>query len=122
MANEKEPKGRQSSSGASVRTTRSKTGPGIQSTTKGPVDPEAITARKPVSTSEPTAGTARNATIQGNGVISSEDVRQRAYELYEQRGRLDGFHEQDWHEAEAQVRNAQRNGDRANTLHKKKSA
>lgn len=124
MANEKEFKGRQSSSGASARMARSKSNTNTQSgpTTRGPVDPEAITARKPVSTSEPSSGTARNATIQGNGVISSEDIRQRAYELYEQRGRLDGYHEQDWHEAEAQIRNAHRNGDRANTLHKKKSA
>jgi DUF2934 family protein len=124
MANEKEPKGRPSSSGTSARNSRSKAGAATQSdpTTKGPVDPEAMTARKPVSTSEPTAGTARNATIQGNGVISSEDIRQRAYELYEQRGRVDGFHEQDWHEAEAQIRGAQRNGDRGNILHKKKSA
>ena len=122
MANDKEPKGRQSSSGVSVRTTRSKTAAGTQSATKGPVDPEAITARKPVSTSELTGGTSRNAVIQGNGVISSDDVRQRAYELYELRGRLDGFHEQDWHEAESQIRSARRNGDRANTLHKKKSA
>ena len=122
MANDKEPKGRQSSSGTSVRTTRSKTVAGAPSATKGPVDPEAITARKPVSTSEPAGGTARNATIQGNGVISSDDVRQRAYELYERRGRLDGYHEQDWHEAESQIRNAQRNGGRVTILHKKKSA
>ena len=122
MANEKEPKGRQSTSGTSVRTTRPRTIAPSQSVTKGPVDPEAITARKPVSTSEPTAGTSRNAVIQGNGVISSEDIRQRAYELYERRGRLDGFHEQDWHEAEAQIRRTQRNGDRLNTLQKQKSA
>jgi hypothetical protein len=122
MANEKEPKGRQSSSGASARTVRSKASTGTRSAANGQVDPEAITARKPVSTSEPAGGTSRNAVIEGNGVISSDDVRQRAYELYEQRGRLDGYHEQDWHEAEAQIRNAHRNGDRANTLHKKKSA
>src|SRR5438270_9416825 len=122
MANEKEPKGRQSSNGA-AKTTRSKSSASPQAI-RGPVDPEAITSRKPVSTSEPTAGTARNATIEGNGVISSEDIRQRAYELYEQRGRLDGFHEQDWHEAESQIRNSRRNGsgNRASTLHKQKSA
>ena len=120
MANEKEPKGRQSSSGASARTARSKSNASTLQATK--VEPESITSRKPVSTSEPTASTARNATIQGDGVISSDDIRQRAYELYEQRGRLDGFHEQDWHEAEAQIRSAHRNGNKAENLHKKKSA
>lgn len=33
-------------------------------------------------------------------------VRQRAYELYEQRGRQDGFDQQDWLQAEAELRSA----------------
>jgi hypothetical protein len=33
-----------------------------------------------------------------------EKIEKRAYELYEQRGRKDGFHEQDWIEAENEVR------------------
>jgi len=32
-----------------------------------------------------------------------EHVRRRAYELYEQRGRQDGFAEQDWLRAEAEI-------------------
>lgn len=32
-----------------------------------------------------------------------EQVRRRAYELYEQRGRQDGYHEQDWLQAEAEL-------------------
>jgi hypothetical protein len=47
---------------------------------------------------------------QGNGVpISSlpediqEQIRARAYELYEARGRQEGFHDQDWAQAEAEV-------------------
>jgi Protein of unknown function (DUF2934) len=32
-----------------------------------------------------------------------EQVRARAYELYEQRGRRDGFAEQDWLQAEAEI-------------------
>jgi hypothetical protein len=32
-----------------------------------------------------------------------EEIRIRAYELFEQRGRLEGFHDQDWARAEAEV-------------------
>ena len=32
-----------------------------------------------------------------------EQIRQRAYELYEKRGRRDGHHEQDWAQAEAEL-------------------
>ncbi len=31
-------------------------------------------------------------------------VRERAYDLFERRGSLHGFHEQDWYQAESQVR------------------
>jgi len=34
-----------------------------------------------------------------------EQVRRRAYELYEQRGRQDGFSEQDWLRAESEIVN-----------------
>ena len=33
-----------------------------------------------------------------------ERIRQRAYELYEQRGRSDGHHEDDWQKAEQEIR------------------
>jgi|SRR5579872_1362915 len=36
--------------------------------------------------------------------INEEMIRQRAYELWEQRGRLDGFQEEDWRRAEAELR------------------
>ena len=47
----------------------------------------------------------------GNGVASQtqlgegleEQIRQRAYELYEERGRQDGFQQEDWSRAEAEV-------------------
>jgi hypothetical protein len=32
-----------------------------------------------------------------------EEIRIRAYELFEQRGRLEGFHTEDWARAEAEV-------------------
>jgi hypothetical protein len=50
------------------------------------------------------------ATVNGtNGGIvevrlSEEQIRQRAYELYENRGRQDGAHESDWFAAEAELR------------------
>ena len=34
-----------------------------------------------------------------------EQIRQRAYELYQQRGEQDGFAEQDWLQAEAEIMN-----------------
>lgn len=34
-----------------------------------------------------------------------EQIRRRAYELYEQRGRHDGFSEQDWLHAESEILN-----------------
>ena len=32
-----------------------------------------------------------------------EQIRQRAFELYEQRGKIDGFDEQDWLQAETEM-------------------
>ena len=34
-----------------------------------------------------------------------ETIRRKAYELYEERGRQDGFEQEDWARAEAEVRN-----------------
>lgn len=42
-----------------------------------------------------------------NGASLEEQIRQRAYELYEQRGRYDGFAEKDWLQAEVEVRGRQ---------------
>jgi hypothetical protein len=62
------------------------------------------TTSEPVSTSSPTAGTARNAVIDGNGAADLDDIRKRAYELYEEDGRQDGKHEDHWFRAESEVR------------------
>ncbi len=32
-----------------------------------------------------------------------EEIRRRAYELYEERGRHEGFHDQDWARAETEI-------------------
>ncbi len=40
--------------------------------------------------------------IQGD-VRIEEEIRIRAYELFEERGRQEGFHDEDWARAEAEV-------------------
>jgi hypothetical protein len=53
----------------------------------------------------PVAATA--ASITSNSAADLyERICRRAYELYEQRGRLDGFAEQDWLQAEAELTTA----------------
>ena len=39
-----------------------------------------------------------------------ESIRRRAYELYEQRGRVDGFALDDWLQAEREILGAQKQG------------
>jgi hypothetical protein len=39
-----------------------------------------------------------------------EKIRVRAYELYERRGRIDGFALDDWLQAEAEIRGAPKSG------------
>lgn len=71
------------------------------------------TPRKTIN-SKPTAKPSSTVTpiSQGNGAPSfakadlgelHEQIRARAYELYEARGRQEGFHDQDWAQAEAEV-------------------
>jgi len=43
-------------------------------------------------------------TAASNGATLEERIRARAYELYAQRGFLDGFAEQDWLRAEEEVK------------------
>jgi hypothetical protein len=62
------------------------------------------TTSTPVSTADPTAGTARNAVVEGNGAADLDDIRKRAYELYEEDGRPDGKHEEHWLRAESELR------------------
>jgi hypothetical protein len=64
---------------------------------------------QPVSTSDMVGGTALNSVIEGNETINIDDVRQRAYELYEERGGHPGNDAEDWFRAEQEVR-SRRNG------------
>jgi len=47
-----------------------------------------------------TSAKARGPAAQGN---TEEEIRRRAYELYEARGREDGHDMEDWLEAEAEI-------------------
>ncbi len=38
-------------------------------------------------------------------LLSEDAIRERAYEIYERRGRQDGRAEEDWFEAESELRN-----------------
>jgi hypothetical protein len=79
------------------------------------------TASQTFSTAEPGAGTARNAVVEGNATLNLDEVRRRAYELYEERGGEHGFHDEDWYRAEQEVR-ARNSNSNIYTPPQKKSA
>ena len=61
---------------------------------------------KPVTTMAAPLG-ATNQTIESvNGL--REEIRHRAHELYEQRGRVDGLAWDDWFQAEAEILGSQK--------------
>ncbi|HUS19413.1 MAG TPA: DUF2934 domain-containing protein [Terriglobales bacterium] len=93
MANEK------SSRGTAAKRTTTARAPKANNPVSAPVP----TTEEPVSTAQATVATSRNAVIEGNATIDLDSVRRRAYELYEERGRLDGYHEQDWYSAEQEL-------------------
>lgn len=66
-----------------------------QSKTVTPIDQ----AQNPVSVN----GVAEPSTIAQLEPELQEEIRRRAYELYEERGRQDGFHQDDWKRAETEV-------------------
>ena len=45
-------------------------------------------------------------------VVSVEDIARRAYEIYVQRGRLDGSDREDWRRAERELKAPARDSDR----------
>jgi hypothetical protein len=59
---------------------------------------------------QPTTNTTNASSEQHNSpAISEEAIRQRAYELYEQRGGDDGRHHEDWFRAEQEILERRRN-------------
>jgi len=74
------------------------------------IGPMNTTGRKTVKgekTSAPKAVKAKQvatATAEAAKALPShDDIAKRSYELYLQRGAVDGFHEQDWLQAEAEL-------------------
>lgn len=68
------------------------------------VDLDQRSTSETVSTADYTTGTSRNAVIEGPSMIDADEVRRRAYELYEERGGQHGLHEDDWYRAEQEIR------------------
>src|SRR5258706_14041088 len=98
MANERSPR----SATAANRTTRS----------KKTSDPEVPVTETPVSTAQVTEMTARNNVQTSKDTPDTDEIRRRAYQLYEERGRQDGSHEEDWHRAETELLGSPRKQDR----------
>jgi hypothetical protein len=62
------------------------------------------TAKRGSSTEVPTAGAARTGSNNhSRSTDLDEKIRQRAYELYQQRGQGDGFEHEDWLQAEREI-------------------
>jgi hypothetical protein len=95
MANEK-----QSRSGSAAKKATRKNSDSINR--------ENRTTDAPVSTAQATVATARNAVIEGNATIDMDEVRRRAFELYEARGRREGYEAEDWFRAEQELRNGKK--------------
>ena len=72
------------------------------------IDRNANKQPKPKTVVDPKGSTGNVATITGTFSSSSQDraqdrTRERAYELYESRGRVHGQDEQDWFRAEQEI-------------------
>lgn len=65
-----------------------------------------MTTRKPAKSLPANSASADVKTISATDV--TEQIRAMAYALYEQRGKQEGFAEQDWLQAEAEILGSQR--------------
>ncbi len=70
-------------------------------------DPRASTLKKPTPLASPKS-TPPKVTILPDHVPLHDRIKERAYELYESRGRENGNEEQDWLRAEQEIRTHQR--------------
>jgi hypothetical protein len=60
----------------------------------------------PASAGTAATGMARSTVNTGNAAVDLDQIRRRAFELYEERGRLAGYEAEDWFRAEQELRNA----------------
>lgn len=98
MPNDKEPR-------ANPDTVTKKTTPVKKTDKKSAASTANVPAiSEPVSTAAPYTPSARNPVLEGNTAIDLDFVRQRAYELYEERGRVPGHEAEDWFRAEQEIR------------------
>jgi hypothetical protein len=65
-------------------------------------DPKSLKQSKPTVAVAPKSSPARLA-MMSNTLPPPDRIRERAYELYESRGREPGQHEQDWLRAESEL-------------------
>lgn len=79
------------------KTSSSRQTPGQPASTVTPIGP-AGTLRETQSRGDSQPGEKTQAEVR-----IEEEIRIRAYELFEQRGRQEGFHDEDWARAEAEV-------------------
>lgn len=103
------PKKSTTSTKKSVKAPAKKTDQGIESSKAAPQQQERDAARSQdvvaPNAVQPTTNTTNMSAEQHNSpAMSEEAVRQRAYELYEQRGRNAGRHHEDWFRAEQEIR------------------
>src|SRR6476646_10215671 len=71
--------------------------------TPSSITPSSITPSSVIPSSQGNGNMAENKKYARLEPGIQEEIRQRAYELYEERGRQDGFHDEDWSRAETEV-------------------
>jgi hypothetical protein len=72
------------------------------------IDPKVQNQAKPNIVVAPKNSPAKVALMPSSATPTSDRIRERAYALYESRGREPGLDEQDWLRAEHEIRNAGR--------------
>ena len=84
------------------KTSSSRQTPGQPASTVTPIGPAGNLRETQNREATPSEQRIQDQRIQTHGIIE-EEIRIRAYELFEQRGRQEGFHDEDWARAEAEV-------------------
>ena len=81
--------------------------PSATRTRKAPTSKKA--AKQPIPIDTPISTASSSSVSPGNTPATQvhpgieDEIRQRAYELYEERGRHEGFHKEDWTRAETEI-------------------
>jgi hypothetical protein len=70
------------------------------------IDPQASKQLKPTTVPSPKISSGKMAIMSNS--VRAEQIRERAYQLYEGRGREHGLAEQDWFRAEQELAKQQR--------------